>query len=486
MSFRSIDIDSSIISIISSESIRTVEDALVELVTNSIDAYRSTTNKVMIDITTHGHIITIQDWAKGLSLEDFQKRMLVFGSLPNQIGSRGAFGRGAKDIVAITTHTEYTVCHDNKLYTCVLFPDLKYTLSDLTPTDQPNGLKITMHVKDNYIIPTDSQLTNNIWLRDILTKPEYNITYQGHRLLYNFPSFWKLKQDMTIKISEYQLATVNIKVWHSDSPCYIPAQEWEREYGGIISSDTSVYELSSFRLPLQGYNQDYRWNRWAPYLLVQVRCNYIDYLLKDFRQNGPSLQNPCCCLESNRRKGLVRKHPFCVELLKICYDIYQQNLDDIRDMMDAGLIIDTETDFWSELASQAAYYIDNSKKKYNGPTKKSYNFRVKIVHDETDTDPYELVYKQGLVFIRINSACRALSVYPNLSDQQAKLAILNIVESAVIDIKLRFRLNNEGITDITYQHYDIIKKQEQDIRTAIDQQFRKASLQIQKQTDPME
>ena len=83
-------------------SIRDVYDALVELITNSDDSYgqepkQEGTICIEVERGWHGSVIRVKDRAKGLSLDDMQRKIKKVGdrtSAPRRQGLHGARGEG--------------------------------------------------------------------------------------------------------------------------------------------------------------------------------------------------------------------------------------------------------------------------------------------------------------------------------------------------------------------------------------------------------
>ena len=92
----------------SAQAIRSVLDALVELITNSDDAYRALGDekgRIIIEVTRRrgekpGDIV-VKDRAGGMTLEEMIEKILKYGSFSASNKSRGFMGRGAKDVVAL-------------------------------------------------------------------------------------------------------------------------------------------------------------------------------------------------------------------------------------------------------------------------------------------------------------------------------------------------------------------------------------------------
>jgi DNA topoisomerase VI subunit B len=103
-----LDVDIRHLKMQSAQAIRSVQDALVELITNSDDAYGKmgeTEAGVVIRVTRKRRstpsVIEVRDRAGGMTLEEMKNKILRYGGFDAPLASRGYMGRGAKDIVAL-------------------------------------------------------------------------------------------------------------------------------------------------------------------------------------------------------------------------------------------------------------------------------------------------------------------------------------------------------------------------------------------------
>ena len=100
---------------------------LIEFITNSDDAYRKVKKIGKIEIEFKGlekpfkHSITVRDHARGLSAAELKDKFLTIGkentdnlvANRSEEGTRGLFGRGAKD-VAVFGKVKFETIHNNK------------------------------------------------------------------------------------------------------------------------------------------------------------------------------------------------------------------------------------------------------------------------------------------------------------------------------------------------------------------------------------
>jgi DNA topoisomerase VI subunit B len=97
---KSIEVDSRALKIQSQQAIRSVIDALVELITNSDDAYGTNSGKIIIEIKRQRDVIVgqviVKDRAGGLTLEEMKSKILKYGGFSAADKSRGFMGRGPR------------------------------------------------------------------------------------------------------------------------------------------------------------------------------------------------------------------------------------------------------------------------------------------------------------------------------------------------------------------------------------------------------
>lgn len=103
-----VKVDTRHLKMMSSQAIRSVQDAIVELITNSDDAYREIKDdkgKIIVTVMRrHGEKdseIVVKDRAGGMNCGEMKEKILRYGGYSAKNESRGYMGRGAKDVVAL-------------------------------------------------------------------------------------------------------------------------------------------------------------------------------------------------------------------------------------------------------------------------------------------------------------------------------------------------------------------------------------------------
>lgn len=313
--------------------IRSAEDALVELITNCVDAYKLTDiENREIEIEYHKpNIIKVRDHAIGLTAEEMKNCFLQVGNYTTNEGSRGFFSRGAKDISAIGNIT-FNSIKNGKHSQCYLNSDAygKMNILDVDVTVeqreglkiQTNGLEVTIELLANFIIDKPSvqydSLCNLATLRDIIVDDNNNLTYTIYendieifkeRIIFEYPPA-EILLDLDYTVPNYPDATAKFIIYKTEKQIPQPKKETEMIFGFLIKDDTTIYETSTI---------DDRF-RWIPYmnrLYGYLKCNYISHLLLDYDKNGSTELNPMPIIDPSRLTGVNKKHPFIDSLLSI-------------------------------------------------------------------------------------------------------------------------------------------------------------------------
>jgi hypothetical protein len=309
--------------------ITNLDDALVELITNSVDAYLDAlfnANKIInINYSKKNKYIEVFDNAIGLDSDEMEKCFFQVGAYTANDFTRGHFSRGAKDIIALGNLTIVAI-KNNKLSTCKLFNDGRcgFINKDINVNDTD---RLTFGITDNGLyskleIINDTVLEKfnldnfkiHYALRDIFSNDTITINYNNidektsEILKYNYPE-GKLLIDGDYEIEAYG-TTANFKCYYNEN--LIKNSNFKyNENGFLISSDNNIYENGM--LHCKYINN----NIYSTKIHGMIKCNYINELIKDFEKNGPTDKNPFPIIDSSRMTGLSYEHPFTKELLKL-------------------------------------------------------------------------------------------------------------------------------------------------------------------------
>jgi len=315
--------------------IKSLQDGLIELITNSVDAYRRTdvTDRlILIDIVDNTTAI-VTDNALGLTSSQLDTCFLQVGNYTASDGSRGFFSRGAKDISALGNVYFNTIKND-KYSQCMIDSDAygSINISDVDATQDirstygipypNNGLSVSISLLPMFQnIDIDNLyeiLCNTGVLRDINADSKNNIilrsftngvqTYNS-RITYSYPKSVPLL-DIQYIVPNYPDVTARFVVNKSSKPIPQPKLESELEFGFLVKDSTSIYEVNTI-------DNKYRWNPYINYIYGYLECDAIKQYLMDYDINGPTEKNPYPIIDPSRLSGLNKIHPLIINLMSI-------------------------------------------------------------------------------------------------------------------------------------------------------------------------
>jgi hypothetical protein len=396
-------------------SIKSVDDALVELITNSIDAYKKTSlveRKIDI-IIKNPNILIVKDYAIGLTSEQLQTCFLQAGNYTASDTSRGFFSRGAKDISAIGD-VYFTAIKNDKMSQCLLNTDAygAILIADIDATtdvrqnigiDAPHsGLKVELKLLPNFQNINVNSLINNLQkiatLREIFAENRNIITIFNmndndeitfsKRLTYSYPQAETIL-DMEYVIPNYEDYKARFVIKQTSAPIPQPTKENQMEFGFLIKDSTSIYEINSL-------DPRFRWNPYMNYLYGYIYCEGIHDFLLDYDTNGSSIKNPYPIIDPARITGINRQHPFIIQmlsipLLRIDYILRQLNISKAT----SSISIDELNDILSDINNLGENIVQSSD--ITVKWENNYDQRLaKAIHDDRmKYVSYEKAYDTG-------------------------------------------------------------------------------------------
>lgn len=315
-------------------------EGLVELITNSDDAYNKGNIEkkyILIHCDYKNKITTVTDQAIGLYGEDMEKCFLQVGEFTSTNKSRGFFSRGAKDI-SVLGDLEFESIKNGKYSKVSLSENSfgKIIFSDIECTTElrnklgiiNNGLKVTIFHNSNIKIDQPDFLTNRFLryysLRKIFSdkntfvdlkisnhSEKYN---KIHNLKYKFPS-GEVALYLNYKLPSYPDANVDFVLNRSNIDLY--EDEYNNikfsDYGILICNNNAIHDNTLLD------NQHFHYNNHKKYFGF-INTDYLNKLMYDYDINGASENNPSPIIDPSRMNGLNTKHPFYQELTKIPKD----------------------------------------------------------------------------------------------------------------------------------------------------------------------
>ena len=360
--------------------IKSVEDALVELITNCIDAYnKGNILPRIVDIEyIDPNIVKVRDYAIGLTGTDMQKCFLQVGNYTNTEDSRGFFSRGAKDISAIGDITFETIKDNN--YSRIFLNSDAYGRTEVLDQDistdndnirgklgiPNNGLLVTLKLLPNFVLisPSDQaqSLSKLAVLRDIMNDTNNNITFTeinengtilfSRQLIYNYP-VGTLLLEVEYNVPNYNGKLAKFSVYKTTDPIPQPKKENEMEFGFLIKDNTTIYQVNTI-------DDRFRWNPYMPYIYGSLYCEYIHELLIDYDTNGSSTMNPMPVIDPSRLSGVNEQHPFIVSMLSIPKVRLDQILRELNTKLsEQSISLSEVNDLFDELAKYGLDIIDD-------------------------------------------------------------------------------------------------------------------------------
>lgn len=498
--------------IVRQASVRNVYEALVELVTNSADAYqRAGLDRRDIRISVvRGEprtLVRVIDQAGGMEGAAMVRALLTVGGYTAGGESRGMMGRGSKDCSNIGDVC-FTSVHGDLLNQIIIYQNMSadHLISDQAATAEDRafyGIKHEGFVAELRLAPSlvpdldtlHSKLCKTVSLRRLLTDVNYTVVLEENetlrRVQYSYP------ERRSVISCEYDIPEYNTKatlqLFYSEEE--IPfAPAGEMEYGALVCSDSAVYECSAFYYATPGV-QDYIWSPNIRHISGMLHCADIDRIAREAANGQLTAANPFLCIDSNRRTGLVKEHPFTKALFSEAYKVLEIVLNRVQDARDDELLDSGGArDFFDSLNSmiegllppESTLYTWRSKKDHQNlaevaavvknvqvdseflgltweeiqnltsdkylnideSTSVQNTFRISFTDSRDLKTPYQVLYLPGRISLKINaldpSICDFLRVVDGkvefINSGKALVGVGNMVSEATTNMIVRRRI----------------------------------------------
>lgn len=300
--------------------------ALIELITNADDAYNGKGGEIFITVGEADDpfewVISIHDKAGGLSADGLKKAFSNLGEENQKFaadkGTRGLFGRGAKD-VAVFGKARFLSIHAGKYSELQILPkeskwernaiDIEpnsLILSDLMLSQGESGLTAQVYVSQEFRIPSTSdlieKLETHVQLRDLINRNTVVLSDSRSKIekrLVGLSPTGKKVLDIELPVPGYKM-NAKLVVFKFEEKQSGTVSAFSKQ-GLVISGRGAAYE-NGF-LTLDGRPE----GGWF--------CGFIDApeiheLARAIDTNPiPDPKNPTRVV-SRQRDGLVRTHPF--------------------------------------------------------------------------------------------------------------------------------------------------------------------------------
>lgn len=391
--------------------IKSLDDAMIELITNCIDAYNKTSliqRFIYIDVYDQNRVI-VRDRALGLTSDELSQCFLQVGTYTSDSNSRGFFSRGAKDISALGNIT-FDAIKNNKYSQCILDTDAygDITIQDVDATadirnnlfvpDGNNGLNVTIDLLPNFqsinIDQLYAELTNMAVLRDINTDPK-NIIYlrkftngdqiYSQQIQYIYPVATQIL-DIEYIVPNYPDETARFVIYKCNKPLSQPSSDSMMQFGFLIKDSTTIYEVNTL-------DNRFRWNPYINYLYGYIVCDGIKKYLLDYDANGTSANNPYPIIDPSRLTGVNKMHPLIQNILSIPLVRIDSILREMNNSISSkSVTIEDISDLMDELNKYGLQIIQTNDVKVNFLPSYDGKLAKAIVDDRANFVLYEKSY----------------------------------------------------------------------------------------------
>jgi hypothetical protein len=303
---------------------------IIELVTNSDDAYGDTDGKIRIEIHRHRgspSTLIVKDRARGMRASEMKEKIGGLGGRTSGFESgqdvRGNLGRGAKDLAAFgpvlfesisdgyysKMLLEQDGTYDDPLEHKAMQPDRQRI-----GVPRGNGTKVTVTVGANFKIPQHAnllaKLANHFQLRDINADPRREVSLvdlnnqRGEAVRYGKPSLLEIYSS-DLSIEGYPDVVATLTIYRNHERYENGTSDSGRPEGLLIKGRRALYENSLLGLESNPYSH------WFSGI---VKCPHIDTIAASFdtehaehREHGADNPMP---IITRSRDGLEHDHPF--------------------------------------------------------------------------------------------------------------------------------------------------------------------------------
>lgn len=347
--------------VIRQNSIRTIYEALVELITNSEDAYRRVGKNVrdiwveifrrVEDQKTDVFVI---DQARGMTKEEMLSCLLTVGNYTADEDSRGFIGRGCKDCSFLGDIT-FTCIRDGKINQLTIYQtrlaEIIIDNLDVTQEDRSrynifeNGCNVKLSVSSVMVPKIDvfyDSLKNNVYLRNIY-ETSYVIVKEKEASFDRKVEFRYPERSLVVSC-DYDVpgydTTAHLEIYRSKVQMPFPRSPDQRQFAINVQSSRSVFENSALYFSGGSKIQDYIFNPSIQHISGTLHCDKIEQLAKEAIEGKITPLNPYLVIDPNRRNGLMKDHPFTAALYTHAYYMLSIIVERVQDTKEEDLLGD--------------------------------------------------------------------------------------------------------------------------------------------------
>ncbi len=300
--------------------------ALIEFITNADDAYDSKGGSIEISVSRTEKpfqvLMSVHDKATGLSAEGLETAFARLGDLNQKFvgdkGTRGLFGRGAKD-VAILGKARFVSIKNGRFSSLEIDPVLvKFSMEDIDENVSSaalkecklaigqSGLTAELFVSEIHRIPSPvemvKKLQSHVQLRDLLNRN--HVTYADERnnseiRLVGLEPTGELLLKKDVQISKYK-HPVHLEIYKLEEKITTSLDEYS-VHGLVITGRGAAYENSFLNLSRRPE---------AGWFCGRIDAPEIHDLARSIDiEKSSDVLNPTRIV-SRQRGGLVQNHPY--------------------------------------------------------------------------------------------------------------------------------------------------------------------------------
>jgi hypothetical protein len=317
---------------------------LVELITNADDAYNAKGGKIDIVVgkaaSPFEYTISVHDQAGGLTAADLKKHFTRLGEENSKFladkGTRGLFGRGAKDVAAFGK-ARFETIHQGVNATLDLNRDGTWESEDFSTVSETalqncrlaegeNGLTATIFISPKMLeLPSSvklvSRLESHVQLRDLLNRN--TVTLRDYRekapkTLNGLKAAGQLIFDKDLKVAGYDVP-IHLQIFEMETKQQGSVDEFSRQ-GLVVSGKGAAYANTFFGLdnrPEAGWF-----------------CGHVEAPeIRDIAAQGSSNPgiNAAPQLVSRQREGLMKNHPYYRSLATAVESVLRPIFEDMAE-----------------------------------------------------------------------------------------------------------------------------------------------------------
>jgi hypothetical protein len=328
--------------------------ALVELLHNSLDVFKSTnhqTGTINITYDVPGKRLLIRDNGAGVAPDRMIDCFGVVGKYTATEGSRGFFSRGASDCSALGRVTFTSVHVDGN--TELVLDDKTYTLTnnvdnEITKTlPSTTGFVVSLDVTSASSMSTASTITDigkHFSLRHSLTLAHaVNLTIvntdgtvTGVDVLQSTRDFIALDdddtmlEDLTLKLKSGR--TARLKIYRLDKQESLAVNPTIQRYGVLIRSRFATHEITTIHPNLVAHPMIGR-------VRATLTMNFIEDEMEAFDDGLASIP----IIDHSRTTGVNRYHADVSDVFALTYKVLLYHMDVLREQLEATMNV-TEAD----------------------------------------------------------------------------------------------------------------------------------------------